>query len=288
MLGLDLFSLSAILQVPVGLCSDRSVVFIGMPWLLTRLSTLLLIYAGLGVLSAETIYFVDNMLESFVTNGDERRPTLSDSAFERLRAAIIEGELPPGARINEPRISRQYGISRGPLREAIRRLAGNKLVEIRANVGARVVSLNRAQALEIYQIREALEGLACRLAAELASSEDCAGLRALLASHEARIQSDNWRQYYQEAGDWDFHYRVVQLSGNARLFNLLCEELYDLLRLYRLQSASEPERPVQAFKEHHQIVDAIAARDGELAELLMRRHISGARETLLAQFGSEV
>ena len=213
--------------------------------------------------------------------------TLADDVFDQLRTAIVKGELPPGSKINEPQLASQYGISRGPLREAIRRLEGCKLVEIKANAGARVVSLNDAQAIEIYQIREALEGLACRLAASQATAEDCTHLRSLLARHEEQIQQDDWTQYVQQEGDWDFHYRLVELSGNKRLFDLLCGELYHLLRLFRHQTGSAPSRPEQAFREHHQIVDAIEAGDGELAELLMRRHIAGARNTLLERLQRE-
>jgi DNA-binding GntR family transcriptional regulator len=194
--------------------------------------------------------------------------TLADTVFGQIRTAIVKGELPSGSKVNEPQLSKQYGISRGPLREAIRRLEGCKLVEI-------------------YEIREFLEGLACRLAAQKANEEDCRNLRDLLANHEQQIQSENGRLYYQKEGDLDFHYLIVQLSSNTRLFNLLCDELYHLLRLYRMQTSSSPSRPVQAFKEHHQIVDAIEAGDGELAELLMRRHIASAKETLIHQFESE-
>ena len=209
--------------------------------------------------------------------------TLSDSVFAQLRTAIVKGELAPGSKVNEPQLSKQYGISRGPLREAIRRLEGCKLVEITPNLGAKVISLNESQAIEIYEIRESLEGLACRLAASKASAEDCARLRQLLANHEAQIQSENGRLYYQKEGDLDFHYLIVSLSGNDRLFKLLCDELYHLLRLYRVQTSSGPSRPEQAFKEHHQIVDALENNDCELAELLMKRHISGARKTLMSQ-----
>ena len=209
--------------------------------------------------------------------------TLSDSVFAQLRTAIVKGELAPGSKVNDPQLSKQYGISRGPLREAIRRLEGCKLVEIKPNSGAKVISLNKVQAIEIYEIRESLEGLACRLAASKASAEDCARLRQLLANHEAQIQSENGRLYYQKEGDLDFHYLIVSLSGNDRLFKLLCDELYHLLRLYRVQTSSGPSRPEQAFKEHHQIVDALENNDCELAELLMKRHISGARKTLMSQ-----
>ena len=213
--------------------------------------------------------------------------TLADSVFKQLRIAIVKGELPPGSKVNEPQLSKQYGISRGPLREAICRLEGCKLVEITPNIGAKVVSLNIRQIIEIYEIRESLEGLACRLAAEKADKEGCRNLRDLLTNHEQQIQSENGRLYYQKEDDLDFHYLIVQLSGNSRLFNLLCDELYHLLRLYRVQTSSSPSRPVQAFKEHHQIVDAIENGDGELAELLMQRHVASAKETLMQQFESE-
>ncbi|PCI80114.1 MAG: hypothetical protein COB20_03530 [SAR86 cluster bacterium] len=136
----------------------------------------------------------------------------------------------------------------------------------------------------MYEIRESLEGLACRLAAEKASAEDCLKLRQLLADHEQQILSEDGRLYYQKEGDLDFHYLIVQMSGNTRLFNLLCEELYHLLRLYRRQTSRGPSRPRRAFKEHHQIVDALENKDGELAELLMRRHILGAKKALISQF----
>ena len=213
--------------------------------------------------------------------------TLADTVFDQIRTAIVKGDFPPGSKVNEPQLSKQYGISRGPLREAIRRLEGCKLVEITPNVGAKVISLNIEQAIEIYEIRESLEGLACRLAAEKASREDCSNLRILLDNHEKQIQSENGRLYYQKEGDLDFHYLIVQLSGNTRLFKLLCDELYHLLRLYRAQTSSSPSRPVQAFKEHHQIVDAIENGDVELAELLMKRHIASARHTLIQKFNSD-
>jgi len=212
-----------------------------------------------------------------------RTSTLADSVFASIRDAIIKGELAPGSKINEPQLSKQYGISRGPLREAIRRLEGCKLVQVRPNIGANVVSLNLTQAIEIYEIRESLEGLACRLAASRMETADCHNLRSLLQKHEAGIKSENGRLYYQKEGDLDFHYQIVQLSGNRQLSRLLCGELYHLLRLYRCQTSSQPSRPVQAFKEHHQIVDALENNDGELAELLMRRHIASAKSTLINQ-----
>lgn len=92
--------------------------------------------------------------------------TLTEHVFKQIQTAIVLGQIPAGSKISEPELARTYGISRGPLREAIHRLEGQRLVERTAHVGARVVSLSLQQFKELYQIRASLEGLACKLAAQ--------------------------------------------------------------------------------------------------------------------------
>lgn len=206
--------------------------------------------------------------------------TLSENVFRRIQAAIVSGEIAPGSKISEPELARTYGISRGPLREAIHRLEGQRLVVRVPHVGARVVSLTHAQMIELYQIRESLEGLACRLAAERMSETQIQQLRDVLHTHEHDAAFQAGLGYYQQEGDFDFHYRIIQGSGNQTLSQMLCGELYQLVRMYRIQFSTTPNRPRQAFAEHHRILDAIADRDGELAELLMRRHIGASRRNI--------
>ncbi len=206
--------------------------------------------------------------------------TLADRVCHQIVTAIIKGDIPPGHKISEPELARTYGISRGPLREAIRRLEGLRLVQRIPHVGARVVSLSSNELIEIYHVREAMEGMACRLAAENMSDEEVASLRALLEEHERSLQVTEGRSYFQKEGDLDFHYRIVQGSKNTKLMELLGGELYHLVRMYRYQFSLSSSRPVRALKEHHHIVDAIEHRDGELAEMLMRRHISAARRNI--------
>jgi DNA-binding GntR family transcriptional regulator len=203
--------------------------------------------------------------------------TLSDNVLRLIQSAIVKGEMAPGSKISEPELARAYGISRGPLREALNRLEGQKLLVRIPHAGTRVVSLNRQELGELYQIRESLEGLACRLAAERMTPEDVEELRGVLREHERDAAFQAGRGYYLQEGDYDFHYRIVQGSGNGMLIRLLCDELYQLARMYRIQYSATPHRPVQAFAEHHRILDAIAEGDGELAELLMRRHIRTSR-----------
>uniref|UniRef100_UPI003559629E GntR family transcriptional regulator n=2 Tax=Neptunomonas phycophila TaxID=1572645 RepID=UPI003559629E len=206
--------------------------------------------------------------------------TLADRVCAEIVTAIVKGEIPSGQKISEPELARTYGISRGPLREAMRRLEGLRLIERKPNVGARVVQLSIKELVEIYHVREALEGMACRMAALHMSDEEIADLRSLLDEHERSVQELDGRSYFQKEGDLDFHYRIVQGSKNEKLLELLGSDLYHLVRMYRYQFSVSSSRPKRALKEHRQIVDAIEARDPELAELLMRRHISAARQNI--------
>lgn len=202
--------------------------------------------------------------------------TLSEQVFNQLKEAIISGELAQGAKITEDSLAKQYGISRGPLREAIRRLESMRLLVRIPRAGMRVVTLTRQMIEEIYIVREALEGMSARLAAEQMPSEEIDSLSELLDRHQAAIDESQGKHYLQREGDLDFHYRIAQASNNQWLIDLLSSELYQLLRMCRQRSSKTPARPLKAIQEHRQIVEAIKNRDAELAELLMRRHISGA------------
>ena len=206
--------------------------------------------------------------------------TLMHQIFEKIQNAIVCGDLPAGRKISEPELARIYGISRGPLREAIHRLEGQKLVERTAHVGARVVSLSSQQLTELYQIRENLEGLACRLAAQNIDKEQILSLREVLRLHSEDPNFKQGKGYYVQHGDDDFHYCVIRNCGNKILEKMLCQELYHLIRMYRIQFSNTPNRPRKALMEHLRVLDAIAEGDGELAELLMRRHISASYQNI--------
>ena len=213
--------------------------------------------------------------------------TLADKVFNNLQEAIVCGNMPPGTKVSEAELAKQYGISRGPLREAINRLESRKLLVRQAHVGARVVSLSIEELLDIYYTREALEGMACRLAAENMTTEEIAGLRDLLENHRQQSELQSGRAYFQHEGDLDFHYRIAKGSRNQFLSGILCSDLYHLVRLYRYRFSDTKGRPQKAFSEHQHIIDAIENKDGELAELLMRRHISRARINIEQRFKSD-
>jgi DNA-binding GntR family transcriptional regulator len=201
----------------------------------------------------------------------EQAVTSADKTFLQLRVDIVEGAIPPGSKLSETELSTKYQVSRAVIREAINRLESCHLVERKANVGARIVSLTPEGLIQLYQVREALEGMAARLAAKNMSDEEIADLTALLDNHFQTVKGGE--SYYQEAGDLDFHYRIILGSKNQHLIEVLVNGIYHLIRMYRVQLGMAGPRVTTAFDEHKHVVQAIANRDEELAEMLMRRHI---------------
>ncbi|EEY98207.1 propionate catabolism operon transcriptional regulator of GntR family [Vibrio sp. RC586] len=210
----------------------------------------------------------------------EKESTKSENLTEYLIEAIVEGQLAPGSKISEPELAKQFQVSRGPLREALMRVEGLGLIERIPHIGARVIQLSPTKLVELYAVREALEGMAARLAARNITEIELAGLESLLSTHSTHIDQVEGASYFHQQGDFDFHYRIIQASRNQQLIGLLCDELYHLLRMYRYQSPRSHSRPVEALEEHKFILRAIRQRDEELAEMLMRRHISRSRQLI--------
>lgn len=206
--------------------------------------------------------------------------TLADRAFEWLEAAIIKGDLAPETRLDEVSLAKSFGVSRGPVREAINRLEGKKLVERVPHIGARVAAFSQSDLREIFYVREALEGIACRLATERISDAEIEDLAKLLEGHAKEGPIKAGENYFQRPGDYDFHYRIIHASGNKKLIQMLIDDLYHLLRIYRYRSSSRRGRAQEALQEHRGIVDAMRARDAEAAERLMRQHLFHARLSL--------
>ena len=202
---------------------------------------------------------------------------LAESIFERLLAQIYNGQLAAGTELKEAQLAEELGVSRGPVREAIRRLQGFQLVTREPYQRARVVDLTPDFIRQLFEVRMALEGMACYLAAQRMSDEDLRRMGEELEANRTRsISSASAEEKVS-----DFHERVVRGCGNEQIVQMLCGDLYHLLRIYRKRSGLLPERKGQPFQEHWQILRALQARDGQLAESLMRAHIGRANELLL-------
>jgi DNA-binding GntR family transcriptional regulator len=209
---------------------------------------------------------------------DDKAVPLAEWVFETLLARIYAGELAPGVVVNEAALAEEFQISRGPVREAIRRLQGIRLVTREPYRRSRVLSLSAETARELFEMRAALEGMACRLAASRMTDAD---IEALLVALEGERQQALSGEAPLDA--FDFHARLVEGCQNTMIHAALCGDLYHLLRIYRRKSGAVPERKEVAFDEHWQIIRALRARDGELAESLMRAHINRACEHLFSQ-----
>jgi len=209
--------------------------------------------------------------------------TRADEALNCLQNAIIRGDLAPGEKVGELELCERFNLTRGPLREALGRLESRGLLVRRPHAGVKVVSISGEELLELYDTREVMEGLAAKQAAQRMSDEEIADLQALLDGHERMVAEAQGQAYYQEEGDYDFHFRIVTGSGNRKLAQMLLGNLYYLLRLYRCRFSTAAGRPGKALKEHRNIADAIAQRDGELAQFLMQRHIHASRMNIEAK-----
>lgn len=205
---------------------------------------------------------------------DQQR-TLVDTVFEGIFQRILGGEIPLGGVVNEAAIAESFKVSRGPVREAVKALQGRGLIVKEPYFKARVVDLDARDMVEIFQLRESVEGMSVKLATQVMSD---AAMSSLLADFE-KVDGD--------AKVLDLHARIARESGNRRIQALLCDELYYLLRLYRARSGSYAGRQGNAAAEHWQILRAMRARDAELAESLMRAHIARATEALQNLLDSE-
>ncbi|MBL8692421.1 MAG: GntR family transcriptional regulator [Rhodospirillaceae bacterium] len=204
----------------------------------------------------------------------------SEKVLERIGHSILSGEFEPGERLTETDLAQRFGVSRSPLREALLRLEERQLIERVPFSGMRVVSLDDRTVDELYEIRGALEGLACRRAAAVITPEQIAELRGVLAQRSRALKSTRG-DARQQPTIQDFHILIARISGNRELERMLAGDIWHYMRAQYRRWARARERMDLGHAEHLRIVDALEARDGELAEILMRRHIVASRQELV-------
>jgi DNA-binding GntR family transcriptional regulator len=203
-------------------------------------------------------------------------PMLIDEEIQRV---ILGGEYEPGDRINEKELALRFGTSRGPIREALRSLEASGLIEQIPNRGVFVRKLSAEQAADIYDVRAALFALAGRLLAARATEDEIARLRSFVAAMDAAIKSDDFPRYVAE--NFAFHEFIVARSGNpvlaAQYIGLIKQ-----LRLYRTRSLMLGSSMQASNEEHREMVEAIAAGDGERAHHAHLRHVATAKQRLMS------
>ena len=215
------------------------------------------------------------MAESSPVRSLADHQSLRERIVARLRDAIITGDLAAKTRLMEPELARQLGVSRTPLREAIRQLEVEGFLTTIPRVGTFVSEVSARDVEDTYAIRAVLEGLAARQAAENPDPAKGPALRAILAELEQK--SSDYRVYHEAAGR--FHDVILGLSHNQRLRAMYQSLTYQVTR-FRSLSLAVGQRPKVSVREHRRIAAAIlGGRPGE-AERLMRAHIEGARAVL--------
>lgn len=198
-------------------------------------------------------------------------PALVQAEIEQL---ILQGELAIGQRINESDLASRFGMSRGPIREALRALEESRLVRSEKNRGVFVREVSVDEADEIYDVREALDQLIGQRVAELATPEQLRELQAVAAEMDRATGAQDIKSYH--ALNLQFHDMLVDFAGNARLtesYRLLTKGLL----LFRLRGLQDGGGFAVSNTEHKAVLEAIAARDAARAGRLLRRHAVESR-----------
>ncbi len=205
---------------------------------------------------------------------------LAKRARDEVLALILGGRLAPGQRINEPDVALRLGISRVPVREALRELEASGLVVARKNAGVFVRRLDTGEAADLYAFRGALDAFAGRCAAGLADAPRRA-LARLLAEADAAMRKAARRHdvpaYYAE--NLRFHWAIVEAAGNAPLAESY-RGVVQRLHLWRLRNLSRPVGMAASIAEHEAIAGALKAGDAPRAESLLAAHVGAAHERL--------
>jgi DNA-binding GntR family transcriptional regulator len=194
--------------------------------------------------------------------------TTAEAVYQTLRHGIVHGDLAPGERLRSDALAGELRVSRTPVREALRKLEAEGLV---AHTGSRLVvrAVSEEDLTELFYVREALEGMAARLAAENATPGEIAAIRDLLEDMETVRGRGDLGALRRLTGE--FHRLVCRATHNSRLLQLL-QLLLDQVRQFQTSTLYGEGRPAQALKEHRALLAAIEARDGGGAERLAREH----------------
>jgi GntR family transcriptional regulator, rspAB operon transcriptional repressor len=205
------------------------------------------------------------------------RTYLADTVYEALRRAIVEHEFDAGEPLTEHDLCRRFGTSRTPVREALAKLERDHLVQVVPKKGAFVRTVSADEIRELYQLREALEGLAVRLAAPRVEREELAGFETRFRAMKARGTRTTYAEV-RAIGE-EFHTYLIKQAGNAKLLEAL-EQIREQVRSVWNMSIMAPRRAQGLVREHLALVDALKRGDARRAERCMVAHVRRVRDTI--------
>ncbi len=208
-----------------------------------------------------------------------RTTSLADQVFEKLENDIILGVYPRGEILTELKLVEQLGVSRTPIREALRRLEQERLITD-SGKGSVVLGITEEDLLDIMNIREHIEALAAYYATLNATEEDCKELQHIMDLQD--FYFSKWDVDHLRQVDDAFHDTICFMSKRTVITDTLVP-LHRKTRRYRRQAMSDKERATHTLREHHEICDAICAGDAELARSLLAKHIENAKVYMLGR-----
>ena len=206
---------------------------------------------------------------------------VQSKAVEALRQLIVRGELAPGERLSEAALADAFGLSRTPIREAIKQLQVEGLVRVVPRVGTFVSTPSRREIVELFQVKEALEGLGVRLMAMRGRSPEVDRLERNVRESEAVVQANDLDRYAELVEE--FHNLIITGADNGKLLAHY-QTLMNQLAYGRLvfTSLGRPGRPQKSVAEHREVLEAILTKDAEGAEIAMREHVRHSERALAA------
>ncbi|MFD1861381.1 GntR family transcriptional regulator [Planococcus chinensis] len=198
-----------------------------------------------------------------------------NSVYDYLFNAIRSGDIKPGQTLTERGLAEKIGVSRTPVREAIRKLEEQGIVTHEPHKGVKVITLSEEKVAQLYDVRELLEGLAVRRLAECQTPQMIEELRGFIERAEKEAVENNIRELAEINSE--FHLALARLSGNVYLETIM-NMLQTQISLMMSASLSTSGRPLQNIEEHKGLIDAIRSGDGEFAESIAKHHVRKARE----------
>ena len=210
-------------------------------------------------------------------NYDEYIP-LRDIVFKTLRDAIITGEFQPGERLMEMKLANEMGVSRTPVREAIKKLEAEGLVIMNPRRGAQVAPINEKDLKDILEIRKALESLSCRIACGKVNPDDIKHLRSINRAVAKAVRENDIPEIVER--DVEFHDAINLITDNARLAKFL-GQLKEHLYRYRLEFIKNMENCNTIIEDHERIIEAIAQKNADVACKEIEDHIEQQERFIL-------
>lgn len=209
----------------------------------------------------------------------KKRVPLYEEVAERLRQKIYDYALPPGEWIDEPALAAELGISRTPLRESLKLLAAEGLVQLDAGRGSRVTRLSLEDLNQLFPVMAMLEGRCAYEAVRRIDEAGLARLERLHADMEAAAERGDLAEYYRN--NYVIHETVQEYAGNPWLIRVT-HDLHRILKMHRGRQLLTPGRMAQSLAEHRELMECFRRRDAEAAERTMNRHLLSQGQALAA------